>query len=386
MISVTSKQVSVSFAKPTLGEEEAEASRKTILSGWITQGPRVAEFERAFSAYAGAAAAAAVSNCTTALHLALLALGIGPGDEVVCPSMSFIATSNAIVHTGATPVFADVDPQTYNLDPESARAAISTRTKAILVVHQLGLPADIDRFIALGREFGVHVLEDAACAAGSRYKGQLIGTHSSMACFSFHPRKVITTGEGGMITSNHARFIEEIVLLRQHGMSTPAEARHTANKVVVEQYLRRAYNYRMSDLQAAVGVEQLKKLEYLVGRRRDAAARYNHALAGHPWIKTPYVPEYAEPNYQSFAVQLAADAPVSRNGLMQYLLERGITTRAGVMLAHTQPAYAGHPTPVALGRSEWANEHSLLLPMHAELTAEQIDYVVDCLFVCAERS
>jgi len=184
---------------PYLGEEEERAAQAVIRSGWVSQGPKVAEFERVVADYCGVAEAMAVSSCTTALHLALLVLGVGPGDEVICPSMSFIATANSIRHAGATPVFADVDPRTYNLDPDAAGAAITPCTKAIMIVHQIGLPADIDRFLALGDKYGVKILEDAACAIGSRYKGRPIGGHAEMACFSFHPRKVIATGEGGMI-------------------------------------------------------------------------------------------------------------------------------------------------------------------------------------------
>ena len=264
----------IPIAKPYLGREEAEAARQAVESGWITQGPKVAEFERAVADYCGAAEAVAVSSCTTALHLALLALDIGPDDEVICPSMSFIATANSIRYTGATPVFADVDPRTYNLDPESVEAAITPRTKAVMVVHQIGLPVDLDCFHEIGRRRCVAIVEDAACAIGSRYKGRPIGGHSELVCFSFHPRKVITTGEGGMITTNNPQRAARLRLLRQHGMSVPDTVRHAANRVIAEQYVCLGYNYRMTDIQAAIGVEQMKKLDWIVERRRELAARY----------------------------------------------------------------------------------------------------------------
>jgi dTDP-4-amino-4,6-dideoxygalactose transaminase len=366
----------IPVARPFLAEEEARAAQEVILSGWVTQGPKVADFERAVAKYCGTAHAVAVSNCTTALHLALLALGVGPGDEVICPSMSFIATANAIRHTGASPVFAEVDPRTYNLDPDAAEAAITPRTKAIMVVHQVGLPADMDRFNLLRVKYGLQILEDAACAIGSRYRGRPIGGHSEMACFSFHPRKVITTGEGGMITTNNAAYAERLRLLRQHGMSVPDTARHQAERVIIEKYLCLGYNYRMTDIQAAIGIEQLKKLDWIIARRRQLAARYTEALRKHPWLTSPYVPEYATFNYQSYAVQLTEAAPIRRDDLMQQLLDQGIACRRGIMLAHREPPYAGTPPLVV---SERASARSLLLPLYPQMTPQEQNRVLEAL-------
>ncbi len=364
----------IPITKPSLGPQEAEAAQRVIQSGWVTQGPVVAEFERVFAEYCQVDHAVAVSSCTTALHAALLTIGVGEGDEVICPSMSFIATANAIRHTGATPVFADIDSRTYNLDPEMVEKAITPRTKAILVVHQIGLPADIDRFIQIGRERGVKIVEDAACAIGSRYKGRPVGGHTEMACFSFHPRKVITTGEGGMVTTNNSEYAQHLRLLRQHGMSVSDLARHQSKQVVLESYVTLGFNFRMTDIQAAIGIEQMKRLDSIVARRRELAHRYNTVLADHPWLMPPYQPDYAEANYQSYAVQLTEAAPFDRNELMQRLLEQGISTRRGIMLAHTEPAYAGQSI-ADLSRSEAASENSLLLPLYADLSDEDLGRV-----------
>jgi dTDP-4-amino-4,6-dideoxygalactose transaminase len=367
----------IPFARPFLRGDEGDAVAAVIASGWVSQGPRVREFEAAFAERVGAAEAIATSNCTTALQLALYVAGVRPGDEVIVPSMSFIATANAVWQCGATPVFADVDPRTFNLDPDSAERAITSATKAIMPVHQLGLPADMDRFLDIGQRHGLQIVEDAACAIGARYKSRPIGSLGPLACFSLHPRKVITTGEGGMITLQDPEVAARLRQLRQHAMDVSDLARHGARDVVIESYPERGWNYRMTDMQAALGLCQLESLDEILAERRRLAARYTAAIERIPYLEAPYEPEYAERTWQSYAVTLAADAPVARNELMRRLLLDGVPTRRGVMAIHQEGAYAD--VSVDLPDTDAASASSLMLPLFAGLTDEQQDYVIDAL-------
>jgi perosamine synthetase len=365
----------VPFAKPTLRGGEGEAVAAVIASGWVSQGPKVQAFEEAFAARVGASEAIAVSNCTTALALAVHALGIGPGDEVIVPSLSFIATANAVWQNGATPVFADIDPKTYNLDPASAAAAITSATKAIMPVHQVGLPADMDAFVALADEHGLLLIEDAACAVGATYKGRPIGSLGPMACFSLHPRKVITAGEGGMITTQDSELAARLRKLRQHAMDLSDLARHNAEDIVFEAYPERGFNYRMTDMQAALGLCQLDALDGILAERRRLAERYNAAFAGVSHLETPYEPEYAQRTWQSYCVRLGAGAPVERTELMRRLMHDGIPTRRGVMAIHHEGAY--RDVNADLPHTDAAAAEVLMLPLFGHLTDAQQDLVID---------
>ena len=376
-MSTTTEVKKIPIAKPYLDKDDAANAYDVVLSGWVTQGPKVAEFEQKFAEYTGAKYAVAVSNCTTALHLAMLMHNIGIGDEVICPSMSYIATANCIIYTGATPVFAEVDPKTYNISVEDAEKKITDKTKAILIVHQIGYPADIDAFHALGKKYNLPIIEDAACAAGSEYKAKKIGSHSELVCFSFHPRKVITTGDGGMITTSNPKFNERLRLLRQHGMSVNDRVRHNSDKVIMEDHLEVGYNYRMTDIQAAVGIKQLEKLDMIVAERRKLGQRYNEALADIDTIRTPKEEEGYFTNYQTYSVYLKPEFPLERNDLMQAMLDEGIATRRGIMTSHRESAYketsmAQTPLP----KSEEAADRSICLPLYYPMDKEDQERVI----------
>ena len=367
----------IPIAKPYLTKKEAKAAYDTILTGWITQGPRVAEFEQKFADYTGAKYAVAVSNCTTALHLAMIVSGIGPGDEVICPSMSYIATANAIKYVGAKPVFAEINPANYNLDVQDTEKKITDRTKAILLVHQIGMPADIDAFKELAKKYHLKLIEDAACAAGSSYKGGKIGSHSDLVCFSFHPRKVISTGDGGMITTNNESYYTRMKLLRQHGMSVNDRTRHESSKIIFEDHLEVGYNYRLTDIQASVGIQQLEKLDWIIAKRRKIALRYHKAFKGLKHLQLPIEKKGYFSNYQSYSIYLQDDSPVSRNDIMQKMLDAGISTRRGIMTTHRETAYNKEYAGLQLPVSEKASDRSIILPLYIPMKEEDIQKVID---------
>lgn len=366
----------IPIAKPFLNDEEARAAYDTILTGWVTQGPRVEEFEQKFFEYAGAKYAVAISNCTTALHLAFIVAGVAEGDEVICPSLSYIATANSILHAGAKPVFAEVE-ESYNMDVRHAESLITPKTKAILIVHQIGMPADIDAFKKLCEKHNLKLIEDAACAVGSVYKEKKIGSHSELVCFSFHPRKVITTGDGGMITTSNQEYYNRLKLLRQHGMSVSDRVRHQSSKIIFEEHTEVGYNYRMTDIQAAVGIKQLEKLDWLIGERKKIAAKYHAAFSNIDFIRLPQEKEGYSTNWQSYSIYLKSNCPVGRNELMEKLLERGISTRRGIMTSHREVAYREYCKNISLPVSENLCDNSILIPIFVPMKDEEVEKVIN---------
>jgi perosamine synthetase len=378
----------IPVARPVLGEAEAAAASRVILSGWVTQGPEVAAFEREFAAYVGAPHACAVSNCSVALHLALRVADVGRGDEVVTVSHSFIATANAVRYCGAVPVFVDIEPGTFNINPALIESAITSRTRAILVVHQLGMPCDLKQIGAIARRHGIPLIEDAACAIGSEVlienRWERIGKpHGDIACFSFHPRKIMTTGDGGMLTTANAEWDKRFRLWRQHSMSVPDTVRHASSQVTFEEYPELGYNYRMTDIQAAVGRTQLQRVPGLITTRRILAERYSRLIAARlPSVRVPEEPSWARSNWQSYCVRLPHG--VDQRSVMQALLDQGISTRRGVMCAHRERAYsierwrcAGGTNPLV--QSERGTDEGLILPLYAQMTEAEQDEVVDAL-------
>ena len=385
----------VPVARPQLGEEEVSAAGRAILSGWVTQGPEVAAFEREFAAYVGAPHACAVSSGTTALHLGLRAVGVEAGDEVITVSHSFIATANSIRYCGAVPVFVDIEPATFNIDPQKIESAISARTRAILCVHQMGMPCDLNAILLIAKRRGLPVVEDAACAIGSEIqspgKWEKIGRpHGDVACFSFHPRKLLTTGDGGMLTSADPELDRKFRLWRQHGMNVPDTVRHSSAKVVFESYPELGFNYRLTDIQAAIGREQLKRLPEAIAQRRKMAGRYRELLSDVPGLALPTEPAWARANWQSYCVRLPEGA--DQREVMQEMLDHGIATRRGIMCAHLEPAYADPSTwrcvepscaPKSgcpnLQESERAQKEGVILPLFSAMTDEQQDRVASAL-------
>ena len=391
------EQPFIPVAKPWLGQAEADAASRVVLSGWVTQGAAVAEFEQGFAEYVGAAHACAVANATVGLHLALRACGVRAGDEVITVSHSYIATANSIRYCGAIPVFIDIEPDTFNMNPAYLEQAITPRTRAVLCVHQMGMPCHIQAITDLAHRHNLPVIEDAACAIGSEVEWQgdwsKIGKpHGDVACFSFHPRKLLTTGDGGMITTSNPEWDKQFRLWRQHGMSVPDTVRHTSGQVIFEEYVTVGYNYRITDIQAAVGIEQLKRIPEMVGRRREQVQYYQDLLADLPGLTLPNEPAWARSNWQSFCVRMPDSC--NQRAVMQAMLDAGVATRRGIMCTHREPAYADEPwscgdgprtcdcpsgTCKKLTGSEKGQDYGIILPLHHEMTYDDQSYVVKML-------
>ena len=393
----TGSGISIPIAKPYFSGDETELIAEVMKTGWVCQGPMVARFEAAVCSYTGAKHAVAASSCTTALHLAMLVHKIGHGDDVICPSYSFIATANGIRYSGAVPQFVDIDPATLNLDPQATEAFIESnytdalvnkqtgnKLKGILVVHQIGIPADIDRFAEIARRFGLIVMEDSACAIGSKYKGKPIGASGYTGTLSFHPRKVITCGEGGMLLLSEEPLAEMARVLRAHGASISDLARHKAGSPLYESYDLLGYNYRMTDLQAAIGIKQIEMLDWLIEKRQSVAARFNQAFSDLDELEVIKPPAYASLwNYQSYPIMLKQGGRTERDELMRKLQEEGVATRRGIPPIHKEPVY---DRGLTLPATERTSERSLFLPNFPQLSEVEVAHIIGAVQRCLGKT
>jgi perosamine synthetase len=381
----------IPITKPYFGEEERLAVQRPLETGWVVQGPEVERFERLFAEFTGAPHAVATSSGTSALHVAVAALGVEPGDEVVVPAFTWVSTANVVEHLGAKPVFCDVELATFNSSPEAIEGAVTERTVGLIPVHLFGLCADLDPMLELARGRGLWVLEDAACALGARYRGVHAGTLGDAGCFSFHPRKSITTGEGGMVTTARDDVAAACRSLRDHGASRSDYERHSENGgFLLSEYARLGFNFRLTDIQGALGAAQMQRAAWILERRREIAARYDEALAGIEWLRTPVTPEGYVHGYQAYVCLFAPEEPslanvddlhLRRNRLMARLEERGIATRQGTHAAVLQDVYARRYDlrPEQFPNAYLADRLSLALPLYPQLTEAEQETVVEAL-------
>jgi perosamine synthetase len=375
-------QRTIQISLPSTGDQEWQAVREPLATGWLTQGPKVAQFERVFAERHGVRHALATTSCTTALHLILAALGVGPGDEVIVPAFTWVATPNVVLYCGATPVFADVDRETYNVDPADVGRKVTARTKAVIAVHLFGLCADME---ALRAAVPAHIplIEDAACAAGASYRGRFAGSLGLAAAFSFHPRKSITTGEGGMVTTNDAKLADTVNMLRNHGASISEEQRHAGPRpYLLPEFNLLGFNYRMTDLQGAVGIVQMTKLDSFISEREQWARWYAAELAGIPWLRMPQWPAAGAHAWQAFVTYVDPDAaPIPRNQIMERLQQQGISTRPGTHACHMLGLYRDrfHLKPGDFPGARDCDAQTMAIPLHNRMSAEDFQYVASAL-------
>jgi len=343
---------------------------KIISSGWLTKGPYLEKFEKQFSNYLGVPYCIAVSSGTAALHIALLSIGIKKGDEVILPDFTFPACANVVEHVRAKPVLIDIDIKTFNIEPDSIENKITKKTKAIMPVHQFGLSADMDKIKKIAKKHNLFIIEDAACALGSEYKGKKCGTLGDISCFSFHPRKIITTGEGGMICTNNSKIAKKAKTLRDHGIF------HKVGKKV---FVMPGYNYRMAEIPALLGLNQMRKIKNIIGKRTTLVQQYKQKLLNIPELILPSSPSYATPNYQSFVILLKKS--INRDKIIKKLQDKGIETAPGAVSIHIQPYYRKkyHYQCGEIKNSFKAHKKNLAIPIHPELYERDIRFIVETI-------
>lgn len=373
----------IPYGKQTIDQDDIQAVVDVLKSDFLTTGPKIAEFEQTVADYVGAKYAVAISNGTSALHAACFAAGIGPGDEVITTPLTFAASANCVLYCGGTPVFADVDPKTYNIDPEDIRRKITGRTKAIIAVHLAGQPCDMDAIHSIAREHGLIVIEDGAHALGSVYKGKKVGSMSDMTTFSFHPVKPITTGEGGMIVTDNEDFYKKMILFRSHGITRDDSMMTRNDGPWFYQQFDLGYNYRITDIQCALGCSQMKKLDRFLARRKEIVARYNEAFADCDNIITPYQISDTESGWHLYIVQVKN---CDRRKVFENMREKGIGVNVHYIPVYMHPYYQEHGYEnVHCANAEEIYSHIISLPLYPGLTSEQQDYVIDTLkSLCGE--
>jgi dTDP-4-amino-4,6-dideoxygalactose transaminase len=374
----------IPITRPVVGEEEERLVLEVLRSGWLVQGPKVAEFERRVADYCGAKHAVATSNCTTALQLALERLALQPGDEVIVPSYTFVASANAVIHAGGVPVLVDVQLDTYNIDPDAVARAVTPRTRAIMPVDQFGLAADLDAIHEIAAPHGIAIVEDAAPALGAEIRRRRVGAISEVTCFSFHPRKTITSAEGGMLVTNSDEIAERARLMRSHAASLSDLARHHAEGVVLEEYPEAGFNFRMSDLHAAVGIAQLDRLDAHIAERRALAARYADAFAGIEAIAAPGARDGFFHTYQTYVVVLTDAAPIAQRAFMARLKDAGVASRRGCMAIHREPYFVQRYGVLRLPVAERLAGRGVAIPLFPGMTSDEQDYVIERVIAALE--